>query len=483
MGKYLKTALCILLVCFPLFYNLDALVIRMWDEARLAQNATQMYENGNIWVPHCYHLPDMWNTKPPLMIWLQVLFMHWVGINEWAIRLPAALSALATVTFIFQVARSHSRSASWAMYSVALLITTKGYIDLHVTRTGDYDALLILWTTIGGLSIWKYSESGKLPALYTAAIAFALAVFTKGIAGLLFIPAICIYLCMTRQLVSLLSNTHFYVAAILFLLIALLPYIMREYYNPGYIRTMMENELGDRFLKVKENNDGPWYYYLKSLMGRDYIFWFAFIPFGIWQGIKERHRSCGRLVIYSGMMAVVFLIIISISGTKLSWYDAPVYPYLAIVSSFSINKIIVLSKKHSLKFYNHTLNFFLLLVMIAYGVLIRDIILPDETKYMQRRTDSICQYIRDKYVHQHRIRSLVIYDDEGAPQINFYMHMAEVKGYNTVLASDNTDLTGKVVITQKTEQAQKLLTRVHAHKIGTYFGALIWQCTSMKKVP
>lgn len=479
----MKNILLILLVCVPLFYHLDALVIRMWDEARLAQNATQMHENGNIWVTYCYHVPDMWNTKPPLMIWLQVCFMHLIGINEWAIRLPAALAALATFIFIFRLVKSQTRSTLQAMFTVAVLVTTKGYIDLHVVRTGDYDALLILWSTIGGLSLWKYSEAGKLSSLYTASIAFALAVFTKGVAGLMFMPAICIYLLLTKQLCSLLKSRHFYLAAALFLLIALLPYFMREHFNPGYLRAVMNNELGGRFLKVKENNSAPWYFYFALLAGRDYIFWFILIPLGIWLGAKERHRISGRLAIYSGLMGIVFLIIISISRTKLSWYDAPIYPYLSIVSAFAIQKLITLSKKISVQFCKHTLNFFLLLLVIAYAVMIKDIICLDDTKYKQARIFNISMYIQDKFIHQDQMKTLVIYDNDCAPQVNFYMHIAEMKGYKMLLANDTTDLSGKTVITQNPQNEKKLLSRFYAHKIDEYSGALVWQCLSKKMAP
>jgi len=46
----------------------------------------------------------MWNTKPPLMIWCQVISMKLLGINEWAIRLPSALAALFTCAIIMLIA-------------------------------------------------------------------------------------------------------------------------------------------------------------------------------------------------------------------------------------------------------------------------------------------------------------------------------------------------------------------------------------------
>ena len=59
----------------PIFGYLDSYPIRIWDEARLAINAYEMLKNGDFIVTHYDNNPDMWNTKPPLMIWCQVFFM------------------------------------------------------------------------------------------------------------------------------------------------------------------------------------------------------------------------------------------------------------------------------------------------------------------------------------------------------------------------------------------------------------------------
>jgi len=70
----LKIILFLSLVYFPIFLHLDILPLRMWDEARYAINAYEMNQNGNFIVTHYQGQPDMWNTKPPLMIWFQALF-------------------------------------------------------------------------------------------------------------------------------------------------------------------------------------------------------------------------------------------------------------------------------------------------------------------------------------------------------------------------------------------------------------------------
>src|SRR5690349_8049272 len=100
-----KPFLCLLvllpLLYFPIFSHLDELPLECWDEARLAMNAHDMHKTGNWIVTTFWNSPDMWNTKPPLMIWLQAICIKIFGENELAIRLPSALAALATCMLLF----------------------------------------------------------------------------------------------------------------------------------------------------------------------------------------------------------------------------------------------------------------------------------------------------------------------------------------------------------------------------------------------
>src|SRR5688572_23065002 len=94
--NYSNYILLALLIYMPVFGNLNTLPIREWDEARIAINACEMYHDGDFIVTHFEEEPDMWNTKPPLLIWLQVFLMKTIGINELAVRLPSAFAAFFT---------------------------------------------------------------------------------------------------------------------------------------------------------------------------------------------------------------------------------------------------------------------------------------------------------------------------------------------------------------------------------------------------
>src|SRR5215813_815445 len=71
-------------------------------EARAAQNAQMILDEGHWLVPRLFdqHLELQ---KPPLYYWL-VAAIAWLRggvVDAWAVRLPAALSALACVLFLY----------------------------------------------------------------------------------------------------------------------------------------------------------------------------------------------------------------------------------------------------------------------------------------------------------------------------------------------------------------------------------------------
>ena len=139
---YLLYAGCLLVAFFPFFCNLDAIPMQLWDESRLANHVAEMLRSKNWIITEYLGQPDMWMTKPLLMVWLQILFTKIVGINELAIRLPSALAAVGTCLCIFYLFSRKLKLPLPGIIAVFVLVTTQGYVILHGTRTGEYDSLL-----------------------------------------------------------------------------------------------------------------------------------------------------------------------------------------------------------------------------------------------------------------------------------------------------------------------------------------------------
>jgi 4-amino-4-deoxy-L-arabinose transferase-like glycosyltransferase len=186
LKKNFKYIILLALVSVPLFSHLGSLPIHLWDESRLTMNAYEMHVNRNFIVTHYNDAPDLWNTKPPFLIWCQALLMDVVGPNELAMRLPSAIAALLTCIALMVFSIRYLKNFWIGFIAVIILITAPGYVSDHGTRTGDYDSMLTLFTTISCLFFFAYSETKKIKYLYLFFLSITFGVLTKSVAALIF---------------------------------------------------------------------------------------------------------------------------------------------------------------------------------------------------------------------------------------------------------------------------------------------------------
>ena len=266
----------------------------------------------------------MWNTKPPLMIWLQVASIHLFGFNEIAIRLPSALAGFFTCLSIFFFFKRYKKDARLGFVAALTLVCITSYVETHVTRTGDYDSLLVLFVTLFSLTFYLYIQELKSKYLLFFFVVLTLAVLTKGIVAYLFGPSLLLFAIYKNQLMNIIKSPQFWLLLVFHLAIVIGYYLIRDHLNPGYLQAVFKNELGGRMFEVNEGNTGGIFYYLTDLS-------LAIIPISIFVLIFKKKFIYRDLVAFCLTMVIPFLIIISISQTKLVWYSAPVYPILAII--------------------------------------------------------------------------------------------------------------------------------------------------------
>lgn len=334
--KHLKYLLLGGLLIIPLFLYMDNMAIRTWDEARNTINAYEMYRNGGFFVTYFEGEPDMWNTKPPLLIWIQALFMHLFGPNEFAIRLPSALASLATCILLVVFFEKYLKRFWFGAITVLILITCNGYIGVHVARTGDYDAILTLFLLFSGLFFFSFIETKKIKHLYLFFIFLTLGCLTKGIAGLLFAPAYMLYAIYRKKFLKLLKNKHLYFGILGFVLIIGGYYLIREALNPGYLQAIADNELGGRYVRVMGNHKKGFFYYLNSMINRDFRGLAFLIPLGAVIGLLSKNSKILKITVFSLIMAGVHFLVISMATNKLQWYNVPEFPWLAIIMTTAI---------------------------------------------------------------------------------------------------------------------------------------------------
>ena len=320
------------LAWFSLFRHLGVQPLQTWDESRLAVNAAEMLHNHNWLVTHYQGKADLWNTKPPLVVWLQAASLAVFGYSEWALRLPTAITALILTGLVVAFAQRWLGGPLAGLVAGLALLTSKGFVTNHVARTGDYDTLLLLFTTVQVLAAFAWLHTHRARYLLVLGAAVGLAVLTKSIAGLFFLPGIALVMVLRGQLLPLLRQPATWAAAALAIIPPALWYGVREYVAPGYWHAVWENDIAGRVLTSLEQPRAPWYDYLEIFVTQQFLLWTPWVLVAGWMLAQRPVPRPGprfvQLVVWTGGL---FFIVINTATTKHGWYAAPLYPLFALL--------------------------------------------------------------------------------------------------------------------------------------------------------
>lgn len=185
--------------------------VDLWGkrEQRAAAEAIDTADHGHWLIAEIQHRPRL--EKPPLPRWSIAALMTITGRrDEWIVRLPCALCALATVALVYALGRRlGGRSVGLAS---ALILATSGFYVGEMRQAG-HDGFLALFTTLALYAAWRLLEgedagaSARPRAEGGWRLVFALAVgmgfLSKGpIILMLTMAAIVPYLIQARRLVD-----------------------------------------------------------------------------------------------------------------------------------------------------------------------------------------------------------------------------------------------------------------------------------------
>lgn len=342
--KQIKIIDCILIfgltiLCYFIFFrHLGEFTLRLWDEARNATNALEMVKNKNIFVTYFNGVPDMWNVKPPLHIWIVAIFFKVFGVSELTLRLPSAISATLVVLAMYLFSLKVLKNRWIGLLGSLIILSSMGFSDTHIGRTGDYDALLTLFTFLASIFTFIYFQNFQKKYLYLVGIFLTLAVITKSIAGLFFIPGIILFSIFDKKIIKLLKESSFWKTLLIFILTIGLYYFCRESLNNGYIKSVLEMDLFNRF---KENSGGgqgsSFWYYWDLMVSFRFQKWIYFVPISIIAFFATKEKNIKQFILYAYLLTITYFLIISQSATKQFWYDAQLYPLASLlVASFIV---------------------------------------------------------------------------------------------------------------------------------------------------
>ena len=323
-----------ILIYFVVFVKLNSFHMRWWDESMFAVNTYEMMKNGKIFSLYFDSLPDLYNTKPPLTSWLQIPFVKLIGYNELALRLPSALAAALSILLLFKFVATHY-SLLWAWISALILLTSSGFIGFHTARTADSDSLLTLFLLVANIHFIRYLLTEHKMHIFLFMLFITLAYAAKMYAAFLFFPAHLVILIRQKKLKSFIFNTTFVYSLSLFIILIIGLMWLRELDAPGYLKIAFFKDAGRVFTTI-ENHNEPAIFYLDNLFSSRYSVWFVFLTAGLLLSFFSEGKPQHELLVIFAILSLVYFAIITISITKLSWYDMPLYPYFSVISAYAI---------------------------------------------------------------------------------------------------------------------------------------------------
>ena len=375
----------------PIWLNVDLLPIRMWDESRNAVNAIEMYQSGDLLTRTFNGSPETYELKPPLLIWLQVVCLHWFGLNELAIRFPSIFFSILSLLLVFIITYSSTKRFWPSAFAMVVTTTSFGFFGDHVGRFGDHDAMLVFFVLFLAYCTQRFIKTGESKHIYWMGISLMFGVLCKSIAVFMVAPGLFAALLLNKKAVSLLSNKHFYASVLTVLFVVGSYYWLREIRQPGYLDLVWHGELFPRYINKSSNyvfEDYTFWYYFKLLVNKQmsYWVWMAFVVIAVPFAGNWSLKGWGFWVVQS----CFFLLVISF-GTKNFWYVAPAIPMLAVLFAISlfllVNRLKVNDKWAAL--------FVFLLLTVPYNRAYKNALNTCE-KHYEWETNGISHYLKDE---------------------------------------------------------------------------------------
>jgi len=169
INKFILLGLIILLAGFLRFYRLADYPALNADEAAIGYNAYSLIqtgrdEHGNPWPIHFQSFNDY---KPGLYFYLVLPLVRFLGLNEWAVRIPGALLGVATVFTLFFLAKELFKDEVLALVASFFLAISPWHI--HFSRGGWEVNAATLFITLG---VWLFLKANNKSERLTFSLSF-----------------------------------------------------------------------------------------------------------------------------------------------------------------------------------------------------------------------------------------------------------------------------------------------------------------------
>ena len=321
-GFWLVAIISIMIVCF----NLGGIPLLDPDEPVYAETPKEMIAFNDFVSPRIFG--EYWYDKPPMYYWLVAASYKIFGMTAFAARFPTAILAIICTLVVYLSGRRLFNERAGVAGALVLATSIEFF---YLGKAAVTDMTLLLFLTISLLSFIEKKY-------YIAYIFAALATLTKGPIGLLLPGAIVFsYIIVTRNW-SQIFKMKIPSGLLLYAMVALPWYvIMYSLHGSAFIDTFLGFHNLTRFSSPEHPEGVLWYYYIPVLI-LGFFPWTAIMLQSIWNSLTKGRQDFNALL-FLNIWAIVIFVFFSISQTKLVSYILPMYPPLAMIVGWYIDRL------------------------------------------------------------------------------------------------------------------------------------------------
>ncbi|RCJ27834.1 glycosyltransferase [Nostoc minutum NIES-26] len=343
-------------------WNLGNIGLIDETEPLFAEASRQMFVTGD-WITPFFNGETRFD-KPALIYWCQAIAYAIIGVNEWAVRLPSALAAIAVISLGFytlqwhlakqdeleQVSRPTRRFLTAAVAAAMMAFNPEMIVW---GRTGVSD-MLLTGCMASALLCFFLGYAGKreqgdreiiiphslLPNKWYLAfyVLIAGAILTKGPVGIV-LPGLIIlaFLVYVGKLREILREMRFFLGMLIIVGLSVPWYLLVIWRNGwNFINSFFGYHNLERFTEVVNGHAAPWFFYfIVVLLGfAPYSVYLpvALVRLKLWQRSHWRAQERSQQL---GLFACIWFLSVfgffTIAVTKLPSYVLPLMPAAAIL--------------------------------------------------------------------------------------------------------------------------------------------------------
>jgi 4-amino-4-deoxy-L-arabinose transferase-like glycosyltransferase len=315
------------------------------DEGRYAEIAREMVVTGDYVTPHDDF--ELYFEKPPLVYWANAASIKIFGVNEFAVRLPAALFSVGQIVVTAALAEIMFGAATGLFAALALALSP---LFFGFARFATLDPALAFFLTAALGAFYNaarddsFSQGSSRRWMLISAAMLAMGTLAKGPIALLLGGAIPLAWLAVEHRLREAAKMPLVWCGLVYAAIVIPWFILMEARNPGFMRFFFIHEHLERYVTSSEHGWGPWFF-IPIVIGGTWP-WIFFVPTG-WSAMRtdatvpdtapasSRRSAANFLAIWF----VVVFVFFSIPRSKLGSYILPALPPLAIVAGYTLARI------------------------------------------------------------------------------------------------------------------------------------------------